>query len=69
MSGWVPLTTQPTFNANAMILLTDGTVMVQELATANWWKLSPDASGSYVNGSWVQRTAGPNGPTYYASVS
>jgi len=41
--------------------------MVQELATANWWKLSPDASGSYVNGSWTQRTAGPNGPTYYAS--
>ncbi|HKD32315.1 MAG TPA: kelch repeat-containing protein [Gaiellaceae bacterium] len=51
-----------------MLLLTDGTVMCQELATANWWKLSPDSSGSYVNGSWSARTSGPNGPTYFASA-
>jgi hypothetical protein len=69
MAGnWLPLTNQPTFDANAMMLLPDGTVMVQELAKANWWKLAPDASGSYVNGTWSARAAGPNGPTYYASA-
>ncbi len=69
MAGnWVPLVNQPSFNANAMFLLTDGTVMVQELATANWWRLTPDSSGSYVNGRWSTRTGGPNGPTYYASA-
>jgi len=69
MTGtWVALTNQPSFNANHMMLLTDGTVLVQELATAHWWRLSPDASGSYVNGSWSALAAGPNSPTYYASA-
>jgi hypothetical protein len=69
MSGkWVPLNNQPSFSANAMMLLTDGTVLVQGLATANWWKLAPDASGSYVNGSWTARASTVNGPTYYASA-
>ena len=66
MSGtWTSLTNQPTFAVNAMLLLTDGTVMCQELASANWWKLSPDSTGSYVNGTWSARASGPNGPTYY----
>jgi hypothetical protein len=66
--SWIPLANQPTFSANAMLLLTDGTVMCQEVATANWWKLTPDAYGSYVNGTWSKRALGPNGPTYYASA-
>jgi hypothetical protein len=64
--NWVPLTNQPTY-ANAMNLLTDGTVLVQELQTAKWWSLTPDASGSYVNGTWSRRATSHNGPTYYAS--
>src|SRR5215470_13977032 len=68
MAGWTKLTNQPSFNANHMMLLTDGTVLVQELATANWYKLTPDAFGSYVNGSWSALKTGPNGPTYYASA-
>ncbi len=74
MSGtWVPLlnqpsSTSPSFNANHMMLLTDGTVMCQDVANANWWRLSPDPSGSYVNGSWTALATGPNGPTYYASA-
>jgi Kelch motif len=68
MAGWTPLTTQPSFNANHMMLLTDGRVLVQELATANWYALTPDAFGSYVNGSWSTLHLGPNGPTYYASA-
>src|SRR6516162_2932988 len=68
MAGkWVPLKNQPPFRAEAMNLLTDGTVLVQELATANWRSLTPDASGSYVNGTWSARATSHNGPTFYAS--
>jgi len=69
MAGsWTALTNQPSFNGNHMMLLTDGTVLVQELASANWHKLSPDSLGSYVNGTWTVLATGPNGPTYYASA-
>ncbi|HEV2545757.1 MAG TPA: hypothetical protein VGU20_00310 [Stellaceae bacterium] len=69
MAGtWVALKNQPSFAANAMMLLTDGTVMAQESGSANWWKLSPDSNGSYVNGAWTSRATGPNGPLYYASA-
>lgn len=69
MAGsWTALTNQPTFSANHMMLLTDGTVMAQEVATKNWWRLTPDAFGSYVNGTWSSRAGGPNGPTYFASA-
>lgn len=69
MAGkWVALNNQPSFAANAMMLLTDGTVMVQELATNNWNRLTPDAAGSYINGSWSARATSTNGPTYYASA-
>ena len=39
----------------AMILLSDGTVMAQggsDTASKNWYRLTPDATGSYVNGTW-----------------
>src|SRR5439155_10172233 len=49
-------------------VLTDGTVLVQQVGSANWFKLSPDQFGSYVNGTWTQLANGPNGPTYYASA-
>ena len=36
-----------------MLLLTDGTVMVQGYDPGdNWMRLTPDATGSYVNGTW-----------------
>jgi hypothetical protein len=69
MAGsWTALANQPSFTANHMMLLTDGTVLVQEVATANWYKLAPDQFGSYVNGSWTTLATGPNGPTYFASA-
>ena len=36
--------------------------------TKKWWKLKPDISGDYVNGSWFALTDSPNGPLYYASA-
>ena len=59
-----------TFFPSLPILLTDGTVMVQNNQTSDWWKLTPDSSGSYVNGTWKQIASMPDGyaPLYYASA-
>ena len=74
---WQPLVNQPTFltaGATIPILLTDGSVMVQDngnyISTNHWWKLTPDASGSYVNGTWTQLADAPANyaPLYYASA-
>src|ERR1700734_2804015 len=56
---WTPLVNAPTFYPGSALLLTDGTVMVQDqgssgAGTSNWWKLTPDNTGSYVNGTWTQ---------------
>lgn len=73
--NWAPLNNQPPFLAGTALLLTDGTVMVQEMqangfGTGNWWRLIPDSSGSYRNGTWSQRPTMPAGhaPLYYASA-
>jgi hypothetical protein len=74
-SPWTPLVNQPTFDAGAMLLLTDGTVMVQDQSTpkpsgSNWWRLTPDQTGNYANGTWSQLASMPNGyePLYFASA-
>jgi hypothetical protein len=51
-----------------MLLLTDGTVMCQSSGTSHWWKLTPDATGSYLNGTWSALADGPNAPLYFASA-
>lgn len=56
-------------------LLTDGTVMMQEFrsifganwASRRWWKLTPDQSGRYRNGSWSQLADSHVARTYFAS--
>jgi hypothetical protein len=67
---WTPLTHQPPFGASTALLLTDGTVMVQALESSVWWRLTPDNTGSYINGTWTQLASMPTGyaPLYYASA-
>lgn len=67
---WTPLVHQPSFSASTAHLLTDGTVMVHETEGSNWWRLKPDNTGSYVNGTWSQLASLPAGytPLYYASA-
>src|SRR6266849_4814149 len=67
---WNPLTNQPTFSASTAFILTDGRVMVQDTGAQDWWALTPDANGSYQNGSWSQLASLPPGyaPLYYASA-
>ncbi len=72
-SPWTPLTNQPNFlldGASVPILLTDGTVLVQDAGFPDWWKLTPDKFGSYVNGTWTQTASLPAtySPLYHSSA-
>ncbi|MGD0415725.1 MAG: hypothetical protein ABSA80_10265 [Terriglobales bacterium] len=49
--------------------LTDGTVMVQGSNYSDWWKLTPDITGSYINGTWTQLASLPSGYAPYANAS
>lgn len=74
MSGtWQSLTNQPTFSAGTMLLLTDGSVLCHDepnsggtTGTTHWWRLVPDITGSYVNGTWQQAADSPWAPLYFA---
>jgi len=50
-------------------LLTDGTVMMHDGCTRNWYRLKPDEFGSYHNGTWTKTASMPGGylPLYFAS--
>src|SRR5258708_10402382 len=73
---WTPLTHQPSFHASTALLLTDGSVMVHQSdgsiagSTGNWWRLKPDNTGSYINGTWSQLPSMPFGytPLFFASA-
>jgi len=51
-AAFTPLTNAPPTNLNSCLLLTDGTVMCQGFFSNTWHRLTPDAFGSYVNGTW-----------------
>ena len=71
---WKPLV-HPVPGANAAghaMLLTDGSVLVMAStcnATGNWYRLVPDKTGSYINGSWANAgfLQGGYNPLYFAS--
>ena len=65
---WGKLSNNPGFDASTMLLLTDGTVMCQEQGGKRWRKLTPDASGSYVNGTWSDLAPMHWTRRYYASA-
>ncbi|MGF6920143.1 hypothetical protein [Paraburkholderia sp. 40] len=49
---WTKLTNAAPSGVGTMVLLTDGTVMVQGNPYDTWLRLSPSATGSYVDGTW-----------------
>ena len=65
---WTALANQPAFNTSTMILLTDGRVMIQEEGTAHWHALTPNGSGSYVDGQWSTLRDMTFWRRYYASA-
>ncbi len=72
----MPLTNQPfdqtpVFYPASVFLLTDGRVLVQDgsLTQVGWWTLTPDITGSYINGTWTQVAPPPACPNGYSSGS
>jgi hypothetical protein len=49
--------------------LTDGSILMHDGCTTDWYKLSPDNTGSYANGTWTKKASMPSGysPLYFAS--
>ncbi len=66
---WTTATSPPAPVSNCL-LLTDGTVMCQRVLTNQWYKLTPDARGSYASGTWSALAPMQSGyaPLYYASA-
>lgn len=64
------LANQPPDSAGLGFLLTDGSVMFQGNRLFDWFKLTPDNSGSYLKGTWSQLANLPAGyaPTDFASA-
>jgi hypothetical protein len=67
---WTPLNHQPTFSASNAYILQDGRVMMQDTGAQDWWALTPDINGSYLNGTWSQLASLPAdySPLYFASA-
>jgi hypothetical protein len=77
-SPWTPLVNQPPFGTpGTMLLESNGTVLVHNEpdnnvtgGTNQWWALTPDADGSYIDGTWTQIASMPSAytPLYFASA-
>jgi len=75
-SSWQLLVNQPPVldyadcGPGSPVLLTDGSVMLADNGCQDWWKLTPDQSGSYVNGTWTQLASLPDGysPLYHSTA-
>jgi hypothetical protein len=77
-SRWTKASHAPPVSVGAMLLLTDGRVLVHSEPNcsgckgnyANWYALTPDVNGSYVNGTWKQVASMPSGyaPLFFGSA-
>jgi hypothetical protein len=72
MAGtWTPLTNLVTGNHGVMLLLLmpDGTVMAAgndgSTIGNTWYRLTPDNTGSYINGTWSPLASSPHTRLYY----
>lgn len=66
---WTPLNHAPGASVGVMLQLRDGRILVHEPQSRNWLILTPDSTGSYVNGTWSSGGALPSGygPLYFSS--
>jgi hypothetical protein len=71
---WTKATTAPPSAVAHMLLLTDGSVLVNSFFFENhvdsWYRLIPDSTGSYENGTWTDAGSAPSGynPLYFSSA-
>ncbi|NUQ53664.1 MAG: hypothetical protein HUU19_13325 [Phycisphaerales bacterium] len=65
---WTKVVNNPPGSAGLMLLLNDGTVMVTNPGvSAAWYKLTPNAKGSYINGTWTTLASAPHTRLYFQS--
>ncbi len=70
---WTATTAAPPSAVAHPLLLSDGSVLINsfffETHVDSWYRLIPDKTGSYVNGTWVNAGSAPAGynPLYFAS--
>lgn len=74
LGTWTPLAANaPQSSGGVMLLLSDGTVMAKSSAGGSdgvgnaWMRLTPNANGSYVNGTWSSITSMNNTRLYFSS--
>ena len=74
---WQRTNNNPPLNVGAALLLTDGSVIAHQeddqngdVASLHWYRLTPDSSGSYINGTWSQIADLPTGygPLFFGSA-
>jgi hypothetical protein len=71
---WTALKHAPPSAVGHMLLLTDGSVLVNSFYYSvhpdPWYRLVPDSTGSYINGTWHSAGTLPSGynPLYFASA-
>jgi fibronectin type 3 domain-containing protein len=63
---WSPLLHSPPSGLNNSLLLSDGTVMCGD-GNQNWYRLTPDIHGSYINGTWSTMATMHDTRLFYAS--
>ncbi len=56
---WTTVKPAPSFGLCNPLLLTDGTVIVHNCYTPDWYKLTPDINGNYGSGTWSQIASMP----------
>lgn len=65
---WTPLIRLAPGGVSHIVLLTDGTVMAQHAnSEVEWYRLTPDSSGSYVNGTWSTLASMNDTRLYYST--
>ena len=69
---WTPLNNQPGVNVGVMLQLRDGRILVHEEQSGDstaWHILTPDSTGSYINGTWSSGGHLPSGysPWFFGS--
>jgi hypothetical protein len=64
---WQGLANNAPIGVQAMLLLSNGVVLATDGSTS-WAELTPNSSGSYVNGTWASVASSHVGRTYFGSV-
>ncbi len=75
---WTKIKTPPSVSVGSMLLLTDGRVLVHSEPNCSgcvgnyqdWYTLTPDNTGSYINGTWTQVATLPGSyaPLFFGSA-